>query len=274
MGEVGQFLLAGSHDAILCAAYGATPQGFRRALRRSGSSVHKRPFYALLHRLLAAPEHDQVTRCVANLESLDFARLLIIDKLPRSICRANVVEVLNKPSEAGDVVTAMRLLVSRGVSAQALAQSIRNVQDASGLSRAFRNALIKANAPEHPIPATEGYFPIRSGEELHSVSREFRNCLRSYSTRFMDEAPSHAFAVVRVAAGKGVAHLTREGECWSLEGLYAPRNGRPPSALREWVNGYLTGHGVNVEDRYVRKPCEWDSVRRLTDRHMADFDFD
>ncbi len=275
MGEVGQFLLAGSHDAILSAAYETVPQGFRRALRRSGSSgVQKRPFFALLYRLLAAPEHKQVTRCVASLESLDFARLIIIQKLPQSICRANVVGVLSKPSEAADIVTAMHLLVARGVSEEALAQSIRNVRDASGISRAFRNALLKANAPAHPIPAAEGYLPIRSGEELHSVSREFRNCLRSYATRFMEEGSSHAFAVVRVSAGKGVAHLIREGERWNLEGLYAPRNGRPPSDLREWVKKYLASHGVNVEDRYVRKSCEWDSVRRLTDRHMLDFDFD
>lgn len=273
MAEIGRFLITSSHDAILSAAYEIVPQGFRGALRRSGV-VQKRPYYALLFRLLATPEHNQVTKCVVGLASLDFARLLIIQKLPASICRSNVVGVLNKPSEAGDVVTAMRLLVARGVSEEALAQSIRQVQDASEMCRAFRNALLKANAPTHPIPAVGGYFPIRSVQELYSISREFRNCLRSYATSFVDEASTHAFAVVRVAAGRSVVHLTREGERWNLEGLYAPGNGCPPSQVRDWVKGYLVSHGVGVEDRYVRKSCEWDSVRRLTERDTLDFGFD
>lgn len=273
MADVGRFLLGADHRAILAAGYGEVQQGHRRALRRAGSEVQDRRFYSLLHQLLANPPHDQIAHCVAHLPSLDLTKLLVLHLLPPSICRANVVSVIRGTQEANDVEIAFRLLISRGVDADALTHSIRQVQDFKALAKVFENAMLRAKAPAHPVPASSNYQPILTGEELHALARQFQNCARSYSTRLLDENEGHAFALVQHGKAKAVAHLIRDGSVWELDGLFGYRNSRPTRDLRDWVYEYLAGHGVKVEKRNQRKSSDWESLRRLTSDHLLDFGF-
>ena len=177
-------------------------------------------------------------------------------------------------TDGEDVRTAFEVLVERGVDAEWFARCLREVKTQRALSSVFQKAARRANAPPHPVPACDFYHPIRTGEELFAVAREFRNCLRNYTTSFLDEAQGNAFAVVSRAEHRTVVHLVREASGWKLEGLFKPRNRRPSRQTREWIEAYLEQSGVIVERRQPRAPSKWDSLHNLICSDLLEFNLD
>lgn len=272
-GEVAVFLLQAGHDDILAAAYESVPSGLRRALRRAGAIVHAERFYGLLVELLSCGE-SHITRCIAQVPRVDLDTLLAIKALPPEACSPKLVQAVTGSTDAEDVRTAFEVLVERGVDAEWFAGCLREVKTQRALSSVFQKAARRAKAPPHPVPSSDFYHPIETGEELFSVAREFRNCLRNYTTSFLDEAQGNAFAVVSRAEHRTVVHLLRGPAGWKLEGLFKRRNRRPSRQTREWIEAYLEGHGVIVERRQPRTPSRWDSLHNLICSDLLEFNLD
>lgn len=273
MADVGDFLLRSDHQTILSAAFdGDVPEGLRRALRRIGPSAQDRRCYTLLHQLLSRPHHESLTACIYRLSSITRSKLLIARMLPDAICRANVVEAITDVSAATDVTGAFEQLVSRGVNANDLAGAICKVRSESELMNLWHRWLIKLDCPPNPIPASSSFTPVRSGEELVSLAKRFRNCGARYLLPVM--AGEDAMAVMEHGGESAMVHLRFSEGRWRCEGVYGPRNSPPSSALREALYEHLERHNVVVLSASRRKPSEWDSLRRLMRHRMLDFDFD
>lgn len=175
MADVGEFLSRADHTAILSASHeGDVPTGLRRALRRVGPSAQDKRCYSLLSQLLAHPPHLSLVDCIFRLPSINRAKLLITRLLPDVLCRPNVVEAIKDVSGACDVTAAYHLLVARGVDAEALAQAICKVRSERELMNLWHRWLMKADCPDHPIPGSDAYEAITSGEELHRLSLRVR----------------------------------------------------------------------------------------------------
>jgi hypothetical protein len=272
MADVGHFLRTADHRAILAAAFDAVPTGFRRALRRSGEHIHERRFYQRLHQLLTKPPHRKICRCIARLSKLDLTALDIVASLPHTICEANVVTAIESAADVADIVAGFRLLTSRGVDETALASAITEVRTEREFRSLWRTWVLKAKAPEHPIPLCEWYRPITTADELRKLAIRYRNCARRYLTDLLDEGAGHAFAEVKSDGRGAVVHLEKEGHEWRLEGIYGPRNSRAPQSLQTRTHDYLQAHGVRIgRDRY--RQSEWDSLRRLLGGPFFEFDF-
>ncbi|MXO70001.1 hypothetical protein GRI72_14445 [Altererythrobacter marinus] len=269
---VAEFLLRSRHGEILSAAFQNVPVGLRPALRRAGAVVHPERFYTLLVELLSCGE-SYITRCIAQVPRLDLDALLVIEALPPEACSPSLIQAVSGSADAKDVSTAFHVLVENGVDADWLADCLRDVKTQSSLSSVFQKAARRAIAPPHPVPASDFYQPIRTGEELFSVAREFRNCLRNYTCSFLDERQGNAFAVASRAEHRTVVHLVRGTAGWKLEGLFKSRNRRPSRPTREWIESYLREHGVIIEGRETRKPSRWDSVHNLIFGDLLDFQF-
>lgn len=274
MAEVGEFLTRADHTAILSVAYdGSVPTGMRRALRRIGSSAQDHRCYGLLRQLLADPPHPSLADCIYRLTSINRSKLLIARLLPDAICRPNVIEAISDVAGAGDVAAAYNLLVKRGVDADALAEAICKVRSERDLMNLWHRWLMKAECPAHPIPGSDAYAPISSGEELNRLSlHQFRNCA---SKRYLLPVMSgeDAMAVFSHEGKSAMIHLRHSEGCWRCEGAYGPRNALPPSSLREALYAYLESHGVVTMSSARRKPSDWDALRRLV-RGTFNFDFE
>lgn len=274
MAEVGEFLSRADHATILSVAYdGDVPTGLRRALRRVGPSAQDQRCYSLLSQLLAHPPYQSLVECIYRLSSINRSKLLIARLLPDGLCRPNVVEAIKDVAGACDVVAAYDLLVVRGVDAEALAQAICKVRSERELMNLWHRWLMKADCPDHPIPSSDAYAPITSGEELHRLSLQYRNCA---SKRYLLPVMSgeDAMSVFSHGGKSAMVHLRHSEGRWRCEGAYGPRNAPPPSALREALYEHLETHGVVVLSSTRRKPTEWDSLRRLVCSNLFDFDFD
>lgn len=274
MADVGEFLTRAEHTALLSAAHdGDVPPGLRRALRRVGPSAQDQRCYTLLSQLLALPPYPSLVDCIHRLSSIDRSKLLIARFLPDVLCRSNVVEAIKDVAGASDVSTSYDLLITRGVDAKALAEAICKVRSERELMNLWHRWLMKAECPDHPVPGSEAYTPITSGEELKRLSLQFRNCA---SKRYLLPVMSgeDAMAVFSCEGESAMVHLRQSEGRWRLEGAYGPRNVSPPSALREALYEHLVAHGVTVMSLTRRKPSEWDSLRRLVRSNPFDFDFD
>lgn len=271
MAAIGDFLLASDHQTILSAAFdGNVPEGLRRALRRIGPSAQDQRCYTLLHQLLARPHHESLTACIYRLSSITRSKLLIARMLPEAICRANVVEAISDVSAATDVAGAFDQLVSRGVDPVGLSEAIVKVRSERDLMNIWSRWLMKADCPSHPISASNSYKPVRSGQELACLAKQFRNCGARYLLPVM--AGEDAMAVMEHGGKSAMVHLRFSEARWRCEGVYGPRNAPPPSALREALFEHLERHGVVVLSASRRKPSEWDSLRRLIRHRTLDFE--
>lgn len=272
MADVGEFLSRADHTTILSAAHdGNMPTGLRRALRRIGASAQDQRCYTLLHQLLAHPPHAALVDCIYRLSSINRSKLLIARLLPDVLCRPNVVEAIKDVAGACDVTAAYDLLVARGVDAEALAEAICKVRSERELMNLWHRWLMKADCPDHPIPGSNAYEPITSGEELHRLSLKFHNCA---SKRYLLSVLSgeDAMAIFSHEGKSAMVHLRYSEGRWRCEGAYGPRNAPPPSALREALYEHLEAHGIVVTGK-KREESEWDAVRRLMQSHFFDFEF-
>lgn len=273
MKDVGQFLLSAPHHEILGVAYDAdVPTGLRRALGRAGPNVHPERFYSLLKHLLSADD-GAARKCISHLPRLDLAKLLTVDALPHSLRSLSLVDALMSENEARDVATAFCVLLDNGVDEQWLVRSLREVKTQSALSSVFQRAARRAKAPPHPVPASEFYRPISTGEELFAVAREFKNCMRNYTCAFLDERQGTAFGVFNRGEHRTVVHLTQNASGWKLEGIFKHRNRRPSAATRELIESYLQRHGVIVEGRRPRQRSRWDSLHNIICGDLLDLHF-
>lgn len=278
MARVGEFLGNADHPAILAAAFGDPPKGFRRALNRIGSKVQEQRCYSLLFETLSRPPSAEVLDCVFRMPSIDRQKLLIARLIPPSLARPNVVSAIHSMSAsnsvalANDVSTAFELLTSRGVDRDALTQAICRVRSERELMNLWQRWLAKAGCPDHPVVESEAYRAITTGEQLREASLRYKNCAFNRYLLGMIEG-TDAFAEFSHSGKLVMVHLRQSDDRWTFEGVFGPKNSRPSAPVREALIEYLKGHGVVILGE-CRRESDWRSITRLSRAHVFDFEFE
>lgn len=269
--KLAEFVSRANHKEILKAAFETVPTGMRGALARAGHEPHPRAFYRILFRLLACPNAGVVASVIQQLDHLDLKRLRIAKLLPDDICVPGLVGIIENVGTARDVCRIVQLLTDGGVNRQALVEALKQVASAEKLSELWCRWSLKMAFPPHPIAATDQYVTVANGAELQELARRYRNCAKLYLAQSLEG--QSAFAEFRGAEGSAVIHLSRDGDQWALEGVYAEHNGRVASEVRSAAVEFLEKHDVRTRRQKLDSATEWGVLRRLSYSHMLEFEF-
>jgi hypothetical protein len=259
-----EFLSGSRHRDILSRTFGELPTGFRGALRRSGPKPHPRNFYRVLHQIFSDNTH--VAAAVRQLDTIDFVRLRVAQRLPRDLCSATLVQLIGDPRMSADVAALVRLFERSGVDRSSLAAAVRRVTTEKALSELWDRWSEKLPFPDHPVPPADHYVPVRTGAELRRLALKFRNCARRYLANVMQREA--AFAEFRFRDERGVVHLARRGGQWTLSGIFGFDNEMVSTALRSAATEFLGNHGIDTQSRARGAGGEWEVLRRLSGNHF------
>ena len=138
-------------------------------------------------------------------------------------------------------------------------------------ARQWERWAFKAQFPEHPIPQSPCYTPVRDGDELRKLSLRYRNCAKRYLAEALEG--SSAFAEFTDAGSSVVVHLEKHDGTWFVEGLFAKDNGSIRLPLRMSAIDYLASKAIRPRPQLRDSPGEWDVLRRLTRTYFLDVDF-
>jgi hypothetical protein len=259
-GEAAEFLMTADHRSILHLAFGCVPHGFRAALGRSGPQPHDKGFYRQLFDLLSTgPRH--VIAAILQSAALDPERLAIVTNIPADLCDTRILSKLTDRKHATDVALSVGLLHRRGVDRTALVEALRRTDK---MNETIRRWSMRMTFPPGPIPASDGYRPIRSGIELTAIARKYRNCSRGFFASLM--SGSHAFGEFRHEGEEVLLSFDRIQGVWITDGVYSYRNLAVHAALSRAAFAFAARHGVPD-----RKPDNNDkavsALRRLARFH-------
>lgn len=259
----------GGHREMLRIAYGSAPTGIRGALARSGPQPHPRAFYRMLADLLRDSGNAPTARVIKQLDALDLLRLRIIQSLPADICTANLVRLIGNTQTASDVAKLIDLMTEGGIDRREISQALGRVTTDTQLSEFWDRWTQKLPLPEHPVPETANYQPIKCGAELRRMALRYRNCARRYLPQALEGRD--AFAEYAEGGNRAVVHLEKREDGWALAGTFGQDNGRIEPALRIAAHSYLTANGVNTTTVPMERGGDWAVLRRLSGVHTFGF---
>lgn len=258
---MGAFLSSASHDRILLAAFRSVPMGYRGALGRGGGQPYPRRHYAYLHALMSTDRRPSMTRLIPNLPTVNPTRLRVARAMPADLRVASLVMAIKDPRLARELGDLVNLLEQSGSDRQAMVRSIAGIKTFSELRVWARRWAFRVQLPAHPVPSTEWYRPIRSGEDLKKMALRQRNCLRNYLANALEERS--AFAVVSHGKLEATVHLIREGTRWVLEDVYGIENSQPDPELAQRTTAHLARHGIAPRGQRARPHRRWAALRTI-----------
>ena len=261
---LGDFISRAAHREMLASAFGDIPKGLRGALARAGAQPHPRAFYGLLFRLLASDDKT-LARAVMQMKEITPRRLLVLERLSGDLRSPTLIELIENPAQARDVVKLVNLLSSNGIDRAALAQALRGVSSREELASLWQRWARKLRFPRHPVPSSASFLPIESAAALHQTGLKYRNCLRHYLVDVMEGEA--AFAEFTSADGEAVVHLSRNQIGWTLTGLWGKRNADAGPLVEEEAKTYLQKHGIKIIGEALPEG-EWAVLARLSRRRM------
>ena len=259
-GEAAEFLMTADHRSILHLAFGCVPRGFRAALGRSGPQPHDKGYYHQLFDLLATgPRH--VIAAILQSAALDPERLAIVTNSPADLCDTRILSKLKDRKHATDVALSIDLLHRRSVDRTAVVEALRRTDK---VNETIKRWALRMSFPPGPIPASDGYRPIRSGIELTAIARKYRNCSRTFFASLM--TGSHAFGELCHEGEEVLLSFDRIQGVWITDGVYSYRNLAVHAGLSRAAFAFAARHGVPD-----RKPDNSDkavsALRRLARFH-------
>lgn len=262
-GEAAEFLMTANHRSILHLAFGHVPPGLRAALGRSGPQSHERGYYRQLFDLLSTgPRH--VVAAILQCPALNLERLNILTNCPDDLCDTRILSKLNDRKHAADVALSVDLLHRRGVDRPELVEALRRT---AKINETIKRWSMRMTLPPGPIPAADGYRPIRSGIELATIARKYRNCSRGFFASLI--TGSHAFGEFRHEGEEVLLSFDRVQGVWITDGVYSYRNLAVHVGLSRAAFAFAARHGVPD-----RKPDNSDravsALRRLA-RYSGDW---
>ena len=263
LGEAAEFLMAADHRSILHLAFGSVPHGFRAALGRSGPQPHDSGYYRQLFDLLSTgPRH--VIAAILQSAALDPERLAIVKNSPDDLCDTRILSKLKDRKHAADVALSIDLLHRRGVDRTELIGALRRTDK---MNETIKRWSMRMTFPPGPIPASDGYRPIKSGIELTAIARKYRNCSRGFFASLM--SGSHSFGELRHEGEEVLLSFDKIQGMWIIDGVYSFRNLAVHAALSRAAFAFAARHGVPD-----RKPDSSDkavsALRRLA-RYSGDW---
>lgn len=259
-GDTAEFLMRADHRSILHRAFGRVPPGLRAALGRSGAQPHNPAYYRELFDLLSGGQHHLI-KAIWQSAKLDPDRLAIIVNCPADLCNARILEKVKDRKHAVDVTLSVDLLSQRGVDREALIDALHQSDD---INDAIKRWSMRMAFPPGPIPAAEGYRPIRTGIELAAIARKYRNCVRGYFSSAM--SGGHAFGEFRHEGRQVLISFDRANGMWIVDGVYTFRNFEVEVGTSRAAFAFAARHGI-PDRRPDRGDKAFEAVRRLARFH-------
>ena len=258
--DLGRRLQCQTHDELITMAFGSNPPGYRRALGRAGEHIQPRRYYRYLWAIFSSTERRQMARVVKGLKRVTWPRLKVVRALPADVRHPNLIDAISDVREARDLGRAVQLLASNGASRAEMAEALTAVRSSQALSNFARRWATRVEFPPHPVPESECYHPIVSGDQLSRTARRFQNCAREHVVRVLEGRS--AFAEFQHAGAAAVVHLVHDRAGWKLEDVYGMGNATPDAELEDSALHYLGRFGLGRISA-VRVESQWASLRRL-----------
>lgn len=258
--HIATLLMRADHRSILHRAFGRVPPGLRAALGRSGPQPHERSYYQKLSDLLSGGPHHLIG-AIWQSAKLDPDRLAIIADCPVDLCDSRILTKIRDRKHATDVALSVDLLVRRGVDRAALIDALRQSDD---INDAIKRWSMRMPFPSGPIPAAEGYRPIRTGIELATIARKYRNCVRGYASSAMTGA--HAFGEFHHEGQEVLISFDKADGMWIVDGVYTFRNFDVNAGISLAAFAFAARHGV-PDRRPDRSDKAVEALRRLARYH-------
>jgi hypothetical protein len=265
---LGQSIQTDSHEELIHLAFGSVPHGYRRALGRVGVHIQPPRFYFYLWAIFSSSNRVEMARVVMRLKRVTWPRMRILRALPRDLRHPELVDAISDPQQARDLGLVVDILAKNGADRAEMSLVLNAVRTQEAISNFARRWSIKLTFPPHPVPASDFYIPVETGEQLQRSARRFRNCSRSHLARVLEGRSS--FAELHIPQGAAVVHLIKNGDNWLLEDTYGPSNDKPADGVEEAAEKYLLKFGIG-RSKPVIVDSPWAALRRLTGRF--DFDF-
>ncbi|MGA1809474.1 hypothetical protein VHN57_20390 [Sphingobium sp. WW5] len=256
LNEAAEFLMDADHRSILRRAFGIAPRGLRAALGRSGSQPHEPAYYRQLFDLLSKGTRHLVEATWRS-AILNPDRLAIITGCPVDLCDARILDKMKDHKHATDVALSVDLLSRRGVDRPTLVEALRR---ADSINDAIKRWSMQMAFPPGPIPAANGYRPIRSGVELAEIARKYRNCSRGYFSSAM--AGGHAFGEFRYEGEEVLISFDKTDGMWIVDGVYGYRNLSVDVSVSRAAYAFAARFGV-PDRRPDRSDKAVEALRRL-----------
>ncbi|WP_368518102.1 hypothetical protein [Rhizobium sp.] len=259
-GEAASILATADHRSILAHAFGKLPAGLRRALAKSGPKPHHADYYRDLHKALACGQRHVITAIMQSCK-LSPDRLSVITMLPPDLCDHRIIHRIEERQQAEDLVLVTSMMESRGIKRSEFVDAL--LKSKRSLTKVIQHWALQIPFPLHPIPAAQGYRPIRDGAELRRVALRYQNCSRRYITNSV--AGESAFAEYTAVDGRqALLCLEKADGIWIVDGVYVRRNRQVPDDLNERVRQFAASHGILERRHSARKDDATAALKRFT----------
>jgi len=256
-----RLLMLGGHKAILQAAFGSVPAGYRSALARTVGGLQPQAYYRYLRWLLNRGDNRNGATALRHLTQLSYERLRVAAALPSNLRLPSIIGMHTDRAHARRSASLLRLLTEVGVSKDGLLAALRSAKNVRQFDATWLRWAERARLPAGPVPASESYQPVRTALEMKRLARRYRNCLRRYLTEAFEETV--AFGLYRSEAGEAVVHLYRKDGEWLLDDLHGRENRPVAAQLRTDATSFLKGMGIAETVRLRRPRRTWDALREI-----------
>lgn len=258
--EAAEFLIRAGHRTILHRAFGSVPPGLRAALGRSGPQPHEPEYYRHLFDLLSDGARHLI-EAIWRSAILNPDRLAIITGCPVDLCDTRILDKVRDRKHATDVALSIDLLNRHGVDRSMLVEALRR---ADSINDAIKRWSMYMAFPSGPIPAADGYQPVRNGIELSEVARRYRNCVRGYFSSAM--TGGHAFGEFRHEGAEVLISFDKTDGMWIADGVYGFRNLAVDAGTSRAAFAFAARHGI-PDRRPDRGDKAVEALRRLARFH-------
>lgn len=258
LNEIARFLVRCGHDEILRHACGNVPVGFRKALGRCGPQVHEREFYVRLKTLLTDGS-THVVKAVRHSTQLCPDRLDVIVGLAPDLCVVGIVAQVKGKQQAADLGMSVELMTLRGLDRDEI---VKALICSKKISHTIRRWAFRMEFPRGPIPRSDHYTPICTGEELISAAKRLRNCSRRYFNALT--SGEHAFGEFRHAGEAVMISYDRSQGYWVVAGVYGYNNRPLQADMARAAYAFAAQYGVFDRVVRVRGDSALEALRRMS----------
>lgn len=265
LNEAADFVMEADHRSILIRAFGSVPTGLRSALGRSGPQPHEPTYYRQIVTLLSGGNR-RVIEAIWRSTVMNPDRVATITACPTDLCDSRILNKIKDRKHAADVVLSIDLLGRRGVDRASVVEALRR---SDSINDTIKRWSLRMAFPTGPIPAADGYRPIRNGIELSEIARKYRNCSRGYFSSAT--SGGHAFGEFCHEGAEVLISFDKTDGMWIVDGVYTYRNFDVDAGISRAAFAFAARYGI-PDRRPDRGDKAVEALRRLA-RYHGDWNF-
>lgn len=263
---LGERLLHGRSSAVLHAAFGSLPSGYRGALRRCSPTIASPRFYLELFNVFSDPQNRSLARALHYETDITYRKLAFGLKLPPVFCRPGIFDMVQHVS-AEDFLTAVAVIQKHCDTASdaALAASLPKVTDRRVFSNWVARWIARARLPQQPIHDDDVLRPLKTVLEMHRLGRRMQNCLSSKVVAAL--AGETSYVASDIDGITYVTELVRGSAGWRVEEVFGKGNLCVAVAAEDAILARFRKYGIETRNPVARDPC-WRAIERAL-RHAT-----